>query len=181
MKNTFTTIEAFHYIITKLGTSVDRLKLIKLIYLADKYHLINYGHTITHDTYFAMPLGVVGYAAKDVLSFDDFSLSEEEYEYASTLLKKTGENNFDINEKSAEYDMLSETDISALDFVINHFGKMNQWELRDYTHKYPEWSKYKNDFDRGLISRKRVSIKELSSVLKDDPLSIPCTFTHKGL
>lgn len=70
-------------------------------------------------------------------------------------------------------DMLSDTDKEALDFVIEKFGKMGQWKLRDYTHKYPEWYQYKDLFENKLTRRERIETKELLSTLKDDPLSMP--------
>lgn len=51
-------IEAIYYILSKLG-KMDKLKLLKLVYLADKYHLIYYGRTITNDDYYAMKHGPI--------------------------------------------------------------------------------------------------------------------------
>ena len=71
-------IEALHYILHKIKIA-DKIKIIKLIYLADKYHLVRYGRTITNDDYYAMEYGPVGSTVKDVLEFDEFTLSHNEY------------------------------------------------------------------------------------------------------
>ncbi len=81
MADTKLVIQVLHYILKKLGKA-DKLKLIKLIFLADKYHLLKYGRTITEDDYYAMELGPVASIVKDILSFNDFTLSKAELDYA---------------------------------------------------------------------------------------------------
>ena len=182
MIETAAIIEAIHYILKKIRKA-DKIKLVKLIYLADKYHLIRYGRTITNDDYYAMEHGPVGTTVKDVLSLDSFNLSKKDYKYALSLLDKIDDNHFRANtEAKASFDMLSETDKEALDFVIEKFGWMRQWELRDYTHQYPEWYQYEDLFKNKLTRRgvqlrltrsQRIDTKELLSTIKDDFLKIP--------
>ncbi|KJU84401.1 hypothetical protein MBAV_003406 [Candidatus Magnetobacterium bavaricum] len=69
--------------------------------------------------------------------------------------------------------MLSETDIEALDFVIQEFGSMTQWQLRDYTHKYPEWHQHEGIFNSARKKREAISNEELLSLLDNDPLTVP--------
>jgi uncharacterized phage-associated protein len=173
MIETSTIIEAIHYLLKKLEKA-DKIKLVKLIYLADKYHLIRYGRTITNDDYYAMEHGPVGATVKDVLSFDHFNIPSKTFKYLSTLINKDDKNGFRINQDvKITYDMLSDTDKEALDFVIEKFGKMGPWKLRDYTHQYPEWYQYKDLFENKLTRRERIETKELLSTLRDDPLSMP--------
>lgn len=171
MIETATIIEALYYILQKLRKA-DKIKLVKLMYLADKYHLIRYGRTITNDDYYAMEHGPVGATIKDVLSLDAFNISSEGYKYASRFLEKIDKNNFRAKSAKTTFNMLSESDKEALDFVIKNFGKMSSWELRNYTHKYPEWYQYKDLFKNKLTRRERIDIKELLSTLKDDPFFI---------
>lgn len=172
MITTATIIEALYYILLKTGET-DKLKLVKLMYLADKYHLIRYGRTITNDDYYAMEYGPVGTTVKDVLSFNDFSLSSREYSYLTTLIEKTGDYTLAPKGVDIPFDTLSETDREALDFVIERFGKMSSWELSEYTHKYPEWLQYRELFEDNLIKRERIDTKELLSCIEGDPLSMP--------
>ena len=62
-------VEALHYVLSKTKRA-GKIKLIKLVYLADKYHLLKYGRTVTNDDYYAMEFGPVGTTVKDVLTFD---------------------------------------------------------------------------------------------------------------
>lgn len=167
-----TIIEALYYILTKIKKA-DKIKIVKLLYLADKYHLIRYGRTITDDDYYAMSYGPVGTTVKDVLSLDRFNMSEKGFKYASRLLGKIDKNNFRANpDARVTFDTLSDTDKESLDYIIEHFGGMTSWALKDYTHKYPEWYKYENLFKNNLTRRERIETKELLSTIKDDPLAV---------
>lgn len=167
-----TIIEALYYILRRIKKA-DKIKLVKLLYLADKYHLIRYGRTITDDDYYAMPYGPVGTTVKDVLSIDSFNMSEKGFKYSSKLLEKIDKNHFQANPNArATFDMLSETDKEALDFVIEHFGRMSSWKLKEYTHNYPEWYKYKHLFKNNLTKRERIETKELLSTIENDPLAV---------
>ncbi|MBI4843544.1 MAG: SocA family protein [Nitrospirae bacterium] len=173
MIETSTIIEAIYYILKRLKKA-DKIKLIKLIYLGDKYHLIRYGRTITNDDYYAMEHGPVGTTVKDVLSFDPFNIPPRTFKYLATLIVKEDETHFRANpDAKTTFDMLSDTDKEALDFIVEKFGKMGKWELRDYTHKYPEWYQYEDLFMNKLTKRERIETKELLSTLKDDPLAMP--------
>lgn len=173
MIETATIIEVIHYILKKTGRA-DKIRLVKLIYLADKYHLIRYGRTITNDDYYAMDYGPVGATIKDVLSMDPFYISHNGYKYATRLIEKVDKNNYKaVSNVRVSFDMLSETDKEALDFVIEHFGRKRQWELKDYTHKYPEWYKYEDLFRNKLTKRERIETRELLSTIKNDVLTLP--------
>ncbi len=173
MIETSTIIEALYYILSKIKKA-DKIKLVKLIYLADKYHLIRYGRTITNDDYYAMEHGPVGTTIKDVLSFDSFGLAKQGVKYASRLLEKSDEKHFTANPSArVSFDMLSDTDKEALDFVVEEFGRMSSWKLRDYTHQYPEWYQYEDMFKSKRTKRERIETKELLSTLQDDPLKMP--------
>ena len=61
--------QAINYFTKKEGGQIEKLKLIKLVYLADRFHLRKYGRPIMNDTYLAMPLGPVGSSVKDIAEF----------------------------------------------------------------------------------------------------------------
>ena len=62
-------VQVLYHILVKIGPT-DKIKLVKLVYLSDKYHLLKYARTITNDSYFAMKLGPVGSTLKDILAFN---------------------------------------------------------------------------------------------------------------
>lgn len=165
-------IQAFCYLLSKI-TTADKLKLIKLLYLADKYHIIRYARTITNDEYWAMDYGPVGSTAKDILGFDAELLSKE-FKYAKKMLKKVDQHNFTLGPHCTikELDKLSETDIEALDFVVDHFGGFNTNKLIKLTHRYPEWDQYKELFKNQTTKREKIESRELLSVLPNDILAV---------
>jgi hypothetical protein len=120
MIETSATIQALCYILDKIKQA-DKLKLVKLLFIADKYHLVQFGRTITNDDYWAMPYGPVGSTAKDVLSLDPDFLSEEEYKYAVEMLKPVDEHSFVPGKKCVpeSLDMLSVSDMEILDLVVD--------------------------------------------------------------
>lgn len=173
-----TIIESIYYLLKKLGPT-DKLKLVKLLYFADKFHLIKYARTITNDEYWAMDHGPVGSNTKDVLEYDTaLSISEDEHKYATKFFKKRW-NRFKANKlkEIPTFNFLSETDIEALDFVIKYFGAMGTWEIRNFSHKYPEWYQYKELFDNKETRRERIQTKELISIIPEDPFE----FTDEDL
>ncbi len=166
-------IQSLCYLLNKIHKA-DKLKLVKLLYLADKYHLVRYGRTITNDEFWAMPYGPIGSTAKDILGCDKVFLSSEEYDYATKLLKKTGRHAFEggVACSTEKLEWLSETDTEALDFVATHYGRKTTEQLIRLTHQYPEWAQYKELFDRKMSKREKIDQKELLSLLENDPLGI---------
>ena len=164
-----TVADTIYYILRKIGKA-DKLKIIKLVYLADKYHLIKYSRTITGDDYYAMENGPVGTTAKDLLTLEKNDMfSPTAQAYMGKLIEQAGKDYFyKAKDVDVEFDTLSDTDKEVLDFVIKKFGNMTTNELINYVHKYPEWRKYENSFKNGLIRRGRIATEELLSILNDD-------------
>ena len=84
--------QVINYLTKKEGGQINKLKLIKLVYLADRYHLRRYGRPMVNDAYFAMPLGPVGSSVKDIAEFSDF-LDISELNYAGTYLGRGAQPN----------------------------------------------------------------------------------------
>lgn len=165
-----TIIEAIHYLLSKVGRS-DKLKIVKLIYIADKYHLLSYGRIITNDNYFAMEHGPIGSMVLDILESNDLILDDSEIAYATSFIEMIKPYDYRVKSLECDNDTLSETDSEALDFAINKFGNMTGNALRRYTHKFPEWYQHKIALSSG-IKRVPLKITELFSTLKDDPWGI---------
>ena len=58
--------QALNHFALKEGGQINKMKALKLVYLADRYHLRKYGRLITNDVYFAMPYGAVASGVKDI-------------------------------------------------------------------------------------------------------------------
>lgn len=122
--------------------TLENIKAYKLLWLADKYQLRNCGRTITGDTYYAMPYGLVPSDAKNLLEGQNTLLSNDS-EYMGQYIKELPNKKYmalvapDCNE-------FSDSDIEALDKVIDVYGAMTPKELSDFSHQSHEWKEYSN-------------------------------------
>jgi len=145
--------QCLNYFALKAGKSIDKLRVLKLIYFADRYHLRKYDRFITNDIYFAMGLGPVASSTKDIAEGSEF-LDETESQYANEYLR-TGTQHELISNKLVDTDVFSESDIEALDFAWNKFGHLSSSDLVELTHKYPEWNRNK----QALLLNPRIEMK----------------------
>lgn len=147
--------QALYYISKKLEKPLDKWTGLKLVFFADRYHIRKYGRTITDDFYYAMEHGPVGSTTYDVLKFNTNTSHEKKYiEY---FLEKEGDK-CKAKNKNLKLDYLSETDIEALDFAINTFGKFSSKRIKDISHLYPEWNRFKKTLNTNDITRIEMNI-----------------------
>jgi uncharacterized phage-associated protein len=146
--------QALNFFAGKKGGKINKMKAIKLIYLADRLHLRKYGRPIIGDMYWAMKLGPVGSLAKRVAELTD--MPEDALLYAKKYIKPADEKKQSfVSLKPAELDLFSKTDIECFEKVHNVFSDKDQFELAELTHKYPEWLKHKKEIVEG---KKRVKM-----------------------
>lgn len=160
-------IEAIGYLLCRLKKA-DKIKLVKLMYLADKYHVMNYGRTISGDTFCAVKHGPIGSQTMDVLEFDTLVLGD--YSNKAKTLFKHGRGHSFLLAKACNpesFTMLADSDIEALDFVLDNFGKMNQWVIVRYTHELKEWKQFKLLFDSNKTKHETIKTEELLQPVND--------------
>ena len=123
----------------KQGGSINVLKLIKLLYLADRESLKRYGAPISFDNFVSMDNGPVLSKTLDLINgFVEGSEAAKWDEWLSDREQHTISlmRNFERN----DLDELSEVDLEIINTIWKLFGHMDQWSLVDYTHKYcSEW------------------------------------------
>src|SRR4051812_40780509 len=108
--------QSLNFFATQEKGSINKMKAIKLVWLADRLHLRNNGRTITGDIYFALENGPVPSATRDILEQNDLSLSTDELEYSADYLGITDKYNF-RTVKDIEVRVFSESDIAVLNAV----------------------------------------------------------------
>jgi len=126
------------YLISKEGERMSHLKLMKLLYLADREAMAQYGAPLSGDRLVSMPHGPVLSMTLNLMDGDTESAEngweawisdKENHEIA--IVRPIVRNQ--LNELSA-------ADIDVLDDVWKKFGHMSKWEIRDYSHTHcPEW------------------------------------------
>ncbi|HEV2046072.1 MAG TPA: Panacea domain-containing protein [Chthoniobacterales bacterium] len=133
--------QALNFFACKAGGSINKMKALKLVYFADRFHLRKYGRPVVGDEYLAMNYGPVASGTKDLAEMSDF-LGEEEGRYAKRFIRPaesaiTYASVHDVDEK-----VLSESDREALEFAWKQFGHVTQFALSKLTHRYPDWKKH---------------------------------------
>lgn len=117
---------------------MKHLKLIKLMYLADRESMKRHGQPISGDRYVSMGLGPVLSQTLDLINgAAEFSEGDwnhwiaDKADYAVSLKRKA---------VRAALDELSDVDLDVLRDVYGKFGRKSGWDLVDYTHRYcAEW------------------------------------------
>lgn len=157
---------------------MDKLKLMKLIWLSDRISLNKQARTITGDDYSAMPLGPVPSTTYNTVkeSNDSFKIVGND----KSLIKSN---------KEHEIDYFSESDIEIMDYVYDNFNSKDSYNLSQISHKFPEWKRFEdvlndksrpnsfpidiNDFFRPVEINNFSDIysENLSVMSKDDYLS----------
>jgi len=149
--------QAVNYFANKQNNKViNKMKALKLIWLADRYHIRRYGRPITGDEYMAMKLGPVASSLKDIIEQHDPYLDDAELSYSAAYIILNGANHIKSKD-DVDLDVFSETDIEALDFVYKSYGHLDQFELSELSHKYPEWARFEQEFNSKNTTRKRMN------------------------
>ena len=116
------------------GGSMPYIKLIKLLYLADRESLIGSGYPITGARLVSMDKGPVLSEVLDLMTREQDGESAW-HRYVSHP------DRFEVSLDAApEADELSEYEIAILDGVFDRFGRMDRWDLVRHTHTLPEWA-----------------------------------------
>jgi uncharacterized phage-associated protein len=117
------------------GGRMSYVKLIKLLYLADREALLRWGRPITTDCHISMDNGPAVCRIDDLIRnepapncfkiWGKFISAPENYEVCLLADPGTGE--------------LSAAEKELIDEVFEHHGHASRWAVVDYTHSLPEW------------------------------------------
>lgn len=126
----------------KKGANITLLKLMKLMYLAERLSYERFCFPIIGDALVSMPHGPVLSRTLDLMNFGSL---KENGEWDSLVAEKAGRDmslNGHDNLTIDDLRELSESDIEVLDSIWEKFGRMSAIQLREYTHNSdncPEW------------------------------------------
>ncbi len=120
------------------GGTINVLKLVKLIYLANRIAMERNDFPLINDNLVSMDHGPV-----NSLTFDYINgCQEERSEWEKLITDRAyyAVGLVDQNVSVDDFDELSDADLEALAKTWQQFGHLDKWELRDYTHDHcPEW------------------------------------------
>lgn len=163
--------QALNFFAAKAGGKISKMKALKLVYFADRYHLRKYGRPVVGDEYLAMNYGPVASGTKDLAEMSDF-LGEEEARYARRFIAPS-ETRFAYSSiADVEETVFSESDREALEFAWRRFGRVERFALSKLTHKYPDWKRHEPALRSKLVSRVPMNYRDF---LKDPESGVdPC-------
>lgn len=118
------------------GGTMSYLKLIKLLYLADRQALAQLGRPITHDRFVSMQYGPVLSSTLDLINTEP---NPEKWSYWHTYISAPRDWEVTLL-RDAPVDQLSRAEEAILNEVFDRFGQWSRWELVKYTHELPEYT-----------------------------------------
>lgn len=118
------------WLLHKHGGRMDRLKMVKLVFLADREHLLKFGRPIVGGEYWNMPLGPVsGELLDHVKGGLNDGLMPFEVAIPCHIEARAG----------VDEDELSESDMDILTEINNKYGNYSSSKLSDMTHQMSLW------------------------------------------
>lgn len=124
------------YLAQKQGGSINLLKLVKMLYLADRSFMSEYDMPMLYDQPHSMEHGPVVSITYDLITGANESPDWDKYVSDRAGHDVAAQKNF----SREDFNWLSEVEIECIDRLWDQYGHMNQWELVDYTHEHcAEW------------------------------------------
>jgi uncharacterized phage-associated protein len=125
---------------------LGKMKAAKLLFHADKYHLLRYGRPVIGDQYACMEYGPVPSASlnvmNDVLDHDRHfpPISKDLFDEYLTVERPIfrGYATFRARKKP-DLDVFSDSDIEALEHALKIHGGKSAWQLSEESHGEPSW------------------------------------------
>lgn len=123
------------FFLARREAPMAHIKLMKLLYLADRLSMERFDVPMTDDFQCNMRNGPVLSVTLDLMNGTRVS------EAWSAFVSPIQDNKVSLQRDFSwdELDELSRADVAILDEVFTKFGHMNRWALVDYVHTLPEW------------------------------------------
>ena len=113
------------------GGSMDYMRLVKLLYLAERESLKRLARPLIGDTYYALDQGPIPSRVLDLCKYTSSGPWAGQIERTGLWAVRL--------RKPPELGPLSNAEIAVLDDVFKAFRDMDQWALSTMTHAFPEW------------------------------------------
>lgn len=123
------------FLIRLNGGELALIRLLKLLYLADRKELEEVGLPITGDQPYSLPKGPTPSHLYNIMKANDPDANPEWF----AVIERRGEHTMAAVDASADLDELSEYDRRVLTAIYERFGGMRWTELSAFLHALPEW------------------------------------------
>ena len=150
--------EAGAFLLNLRGGCMHYIKLLKLLYIADREALAEWGIPVSHDNYVSMDHG-------PVLSQTYNLIREGGRVWSEYISAPFGDYEIQLINHPGKSRKLSLAEENLLRRVFEQHGRKNRWDLVDYVHTFPEW----HDPQGGSIP---INLEEILRALDDSPENI---------
>ncbi len=151
--------EAAAHLLHLRGGQMHYIKLIKLLYLADREALSRWGIPISHDRYVSMDNGPVLSRTLNLIK-DGGSRTWSEH-----ISAPFGDYEVRLKTGTITAQKLSAAEEKLLDDIFAEYGHQDRWALVDQTHNLPEW---RNPHGSSLP----ISLRDILTALGEDEKEI---------
>lgn len=150
--------EAAALLLTLRGGQMHYIKLLKLLYIADREAFGAWGIPISNDNYVSMDNG-------PVLSQTYNLIKEGGRVWSECISAPFGDYEIKLTSDPPTGKKLSRAEENVLQAVFDRYGHMNRWDLVDIVHGFPEW---KNPHGSSIP----IEIEEILQALEQSPENI---------
>jgi uncharacterized phage-associated protein len=150
--------EAAALLLTLRGGRMHYIKLLKLLYIADREAFNEWGIPVSNDNYVSMDNG-------PVLSQTYNLVKEGGRVWSEYISAPFDDYEVQLTGEQLKSKKLSRAEENLLRRVFTQYGHMNRWDLVDYVHTFPEW----RDPHGSSIP---IEIEEILQALNEPPESI---------
>jgi hypothetical protein len=145
---------AILYLAAKHLPDFDKYRACKLLFLADREHLLRFGRTLTGDSYDALPYGPTPSETLSLLDAVEgvaIEGKEPQSERVNDLVHSIHVTDMRYPQyapaAAPDMDALSESDVLILDQIAAEYGTKGFGELRDLTHGMAAYARVWKDND----------------------------------
>lgn len=157
--------DAASFLIHLHGGRINHLRLLKLLYAAERTSLQRFNRPIIGDKYVSMDHGPV------VSRIYDLIKSKQEFPAWSVLIERSSPTTVRLMADEPHLGSLSDAEIGILTEVSNRYRKLNQFEIRDRMHKsFSEW-----EHPHG--SSREIPVEKILAALKKSAEDVECVRT----
>lgn len=120
--------------------SLTKHTISKVLFFADRYHLNKYGRPVLGSNYCAMKYGPVPSEIYDMIK-DQFCVHSEALGLEKLPFYQHGHHIHIEDDVPDQYDLISESDIEALNFSIENYADIGFSKLTEISHEDLGWKK----------------------------------------
>ena len=149
--------QAACYLLSLNAGRMNHLKMIKLLYLADRQYITDWSNSITTDCYVSMDNGPVTSRIYDLIK----DSKTDNGSYWASCIRTNGYDVF-LMKEPGEYDRLSPMEMEVIAEISNRFESASAWDVVKYCHEnLAEWQ-------NPAGSSIPITIEDIVKVVKSD-------------